>query len=314
MIDPERLANLDQVATAVVSVVADGAATGARAVDIHVWGGIDLRLLPDRGLDIGGPGSAARPLAWISQAGEQGRRRPESLVDDVAWGAAWGGGLVTTCGLSNVGRGSEGQGLHGTYTSRPAVDLHVERTTADVTATATVDDPPFRLARRVVTTATEGLGAGSTTARGQRLRVDRRRTASLPRQHRFRRCGTAMPTSRPTRTRSSRATTTRRPASPPGMRRRSPAGGCAGAGLRARRRLPWARLTSPRLRIELTVQSSLPRLWQWVHPQPAPTRSRSSRQTVPCSAARTTSRRAGCPSSTRVRRRTSWLTIEARPV
>jgi len=28
----------------------------------------------------------------------------------------------------------------------------------------------------------------------------------------------------------------------------------------------WARLTSPRLGIELTVRSSLPRLWQWVHP------------------------------------------------
>jgi Domain of unknown function (DUF4432) len=28
----------------------------------------------------------------------------------------------------------------------------------------------------------------------------------------------------------------------------------------------WARVTSPRLGIELTVRSSLPRLWQWVHP------------------------------------------------
>jgi len=28
----------------------------------------------------------------------------------------------------------------------------------------------------------------------------------------------------------------------------------------------WARLTSPRLGVELTVRSSLPRLWQWVDP------------------------------------------------
>ena len=72
MIDPERLANLDQVATAVASVVADGAAAGARAVDVRVWGGIDLRLLPDRGLDVGGAWFRGTPLAWISQAGEQG--------------------------------------------------------------------------------------------------------------------------------------------------------------------------------------------------------------------------------------------------
>ena len=28
----------------------------------------------------------------------------------------------------------------------------------------------------------------------------------------------------------------------------------------------WARLTSPRLGVELTLRSSLPRLWQWVDP------------------------------------------------
>ena len=28
----------------------------------------------------------------------------------------------------------------------------------------------------------------------------------------------------------------------------------------------WARLTSPDLGLELTVRSSLPRMWQWVHP------------------------------------------------
>jgi Domain of unknown function (DUF4432) len=38
------------------------------------------------------------------------------------WTASWGGGLVTTCGLDNVGAPSEGFGLHGTYTSLPARD------------------------------------------------------------------------------------------------------------------------------------------------------------------------------------------------
>ena len=101
--------------------------------------------------------------------------------------------------------------------------------------------------------------------RRQRLRVDCGGPAALPRQPRRARMG----------------------------RRRLPRDGCAG-GRAARRRLPlpscppgtrhrpwptglpsassstsartWARLTSPRVGIELTLRSSLPRLWQWVDP------------------------------------------------
>ena len=49
MIPAAKLANADQLATAVASVVGEGAAAGSRAVDVSVWDGIDLRLLPDRG-------------------------------------------------------------------------------------------------------------------------------------------------------------------------------------------------------------------------------------------------------------------------
>ena len=156
MIPDAKLANADQVASAVLSHVAEGPAAGSRAVEIRVWNGIDVRLLPDRGLDIGAAWFRGTPLAWISPAGEQGPPRPEDLVGR-AWVDAWGGGLVTTCGLSNVGEASEGQGLHGTYTARAAADLRVERSTSEVTVTATVVDSPFTLARRVVTTVGAGL-------------------------------------------------------------------------------------------------------------------------------------------------------------
>ena len=156
MIRVGELANADQVATAVISTVAEGAAAGARAVDIRVWNGIDVRLLADRGLDIGAAWFRGIPLAWISSAGEQPPPAAEQLVG-TAWRDAWGGGLVTTCGLSNVGAASEGQGQHGTYTSRAAADLQVERTTSEVTVTGTVVDAPFRLSRRVVSTVGQGL-------------------------------------------------------------------------------------------------------------------------------------------------------------
>jgi hypothetical protein len=79
---------------------------------------VNVRLRPDRGLDVAEAWFAGRQLAWLSGRG------------DVAWNgdwtASWGGGLVTTCGLDNVGRASDGIGLHGTYTSLPAHDGVVE--------------------------------------------------------------------------------------------------------------------------------------------------------------------------------------------
>jgi hypothetical protein len=144
MIPASKLPHPDQVASAVSSLVDDGPAAGSRAVDIRVWQGIDLRLLPDRGLDIGAAWFGGTPLAWISPAGEQGPPNPDELVDS-AWFDAWGGGLMTTCGLSNVGAPSGGFGLHGTYTARAAADLQIERTSSEVTVTGTIVEPPFTL-------------------------------------------------------------------------------------------------------------------------------------------------------------------------
>ena len=155
MIESKQLPNLDQVATAVQSVVSDGAAAGLRAVDARVWGGIDVRLLPDRGLDIGAAWFGGIPLAWISPVGEGPSLAPEELTER-RWADAWQGGLVTTCGLSNVGAASEGWGLHGTYTTRPADDVATERTTAGVAVRGTIVDAPFTLERRV----TSAVGAG----------------------------------------------------------------------------------------------------------------------------------------------------------
>jgi hypothetical protein len=265
MIDAARLANEDQVATAVASVVADGAATGARAIDVRVWGGIDVRVLPDRGLDVGAAWFRGTPLAWISQAGEQGPPDPDSLVDDTAWGEAWGGGLVTTCGLSNVGRASEGHGLHGTYTSRPAQQVEIERTTSGVTVTGTVDDPPFRLHRRILTTCGPGL-----------LRIDDRVvngsewTAAAPLLYHVN-LGAPLwnaeafleTDAQDVRPRDEDAAAVLETWDVPPVPE-------AGAPERVFEHVgaSWARLTSPRLGIEVTVRSSLPRLWQWVHPAP----------------------------------------------
>ena len=108
------------IATAVSSVVTNGKAAGCRAIDLRVEGGIDLRLLPDRGLDVSDAWFAGVPLDWRSPVGETG-----NVADD--WMLSFGGGLVVTCGLRNVGVPSEGHGQHGDHTFQRADVEAVER-------------------------------------------------------------------------------------------------------------------------------------------------------------------------------------------
>lgn len=110
------LPNLDAVLKASESVISTGAAAGCRAIDLDVWDGVSLRLYPDRGLDIVQAWYRGVPLAWISAIGESG---PLDDLEDVAWGTAFGGGLMTTCRLRNVGMPAEGHGLHGTFSDLP---------------------------------------------------------------------------------------------------------------------------------------------------------------------------------------------------
>jgi hypothetical protein len=136
----ERLGHLDQVALC----------TDRPAIDVHVLRGIELRLHPRRGLDVGAAWFRGLPLAWIASAGEGG-------AEAASWRDAWGGGLVTTCGLDNVGAPSEGIGLHGTYTFLPARDVASERSLSEVVVRGTVDEPRGLRVERTIRTA---VGAG----------------------------------------------------------------------------------------------------------------------------------------------------------
>lgn len=114
----------EQRAVVTQSVVSDGPAAGCRAIDVRVLDGIDVRILPDRGCDIGAAWSRGLPLAWVSALGETAPR-----PDD--WISAFGGGLITTCGRRNVGAASEGHGLHGAASHQRATVTSVARTQVD---------------------------------------------------------------------------------------------------------------------------------------------------------------------------------------
>jgi hypothetical protein len=133
-----------------------------RAIDVRVLDGIDLRLLPDRGLDISAAWYAGRPLAWQSRVGEVA---PLPAPRGTDWNAAFGGGLVTTCGLQNVGAPSEGHGQHGTFSHLPARDVRIDRTIEDdevvVVVQGVIEDADalsthLRCDRRVRTTTGRG--------------------------------------------------------------------------------------------------------------------------------------------------------------
>jgi Domain of unknown function (DUF4432) len=140
VISGDRLGHLDQVALVSERPV----------IDVHVLAGIELRIHPARGLDVGAAWFRGAPLAWISAVGEGG-------AESADWRAGWGGGLVTTCGLDNVGAPSEGFGLHGTYTFLAARDVTTERSRSQVVVRGTVDDPRgLRIQRTIRTRVGEG--------------------------------------------------------------------------------------------------------------------------------------------------------------
>lgn len=121
--DP-RVAHIDQLAFVRESQVVGGPAHGCRAIDVAPLAGLEIRVLPDRGLDIGSARFAGIGLSWTSAVGETAPHDligPESILD------YFGGGLLTTCGLRNVGAPSEGHGLHGAFSHQRATNVSVSR-------------------------------------------------------------------------------------------------------------------------------------------------------------------------------------------
>lgn len=119
-----RIPSVDHLAQVVSSRVTDGPAAGCRAIDVRTYRGFAVRLLPDRGLDVGSVWFGDVPLHWTSAVGEAA---PLPNPRDGDWNAAFGGGLITTCGYRNVGAPSEGHGQHGLASHLRARDLQIDR-------------------------------------------------------------------------------------------------------------------------------------------------------------------------------------------
>jgi Domain of unknown function (DUF4432) len=243
----ERLGHLDQVALA----------TDRPAVDAHVLAGIEVRIHPHRGLDLGAAWFRGVPIAWIAPAGEGG-------ADSADWRAAWGGGLLTTCGLDNVGAPSEGIGLHGTYTFLPAREVASERSRSQVVVRGTIEDPRGLRVRRTIRTAV-GSGRVDVEDRTSNL-VDRPLEAPLlyhvnlgwPLWDDGTRVETDASEVRPRDEDAAPHDWSTAPRAPDQLPER------VWEHVGASR----AAVVNERLGLRVEIDSDLPRLWQWIDPAP----------------------------------------------
>ncbi|GIJ30314.1 hypothetical protein Vqi01_54760 [Micromonospora qiuiae] len=122
--DSGLIARPDQLLEVRRDTIADGDARGGRTVSVRPLNGLAVSILLDRGMDIGGAWYAGTPVSWMSAVGDC---RPGRSDADQGWLDGWSGGLLTTCGLRNVGVPSDGHGQHGNFTDLAAFDVMVRR-------------------------------------------------------------------------------------------------------------------------------------------------------------------------------------------
>jgi len=98
----------------------DGKAKGIDAIDVKTGSGLSFTVLPGRGMDIAWAEFNGVPFSYISKTGIVSNEYYESK--DLEWLRTFFAGLLTTCGLSNVGGpceeehsvlGKQHYGLHG---------------------------------------------------------------------------------------------------------------------------------------------------------------------------------------------------------
>lgn len=128
----KRMGDISQLAGAKRYELLDGKAKGVEAVDIKTGTGLEFTVLPGRGMDIAWAGFRGVPVSYISKTGIVSPAYYES--DGMNWLRSFFAGLLTTCGLSNVGGpceeedellGMQKYGLHGRISNSAADNVCV---------------------------------------------------------------------------------------------------------------------------------------------------------------------------------------------
>lgn len=94
-------------------------ANGSRIIEGYSPSGLDITLLPDRGMDIWLARYKGMPLTWVAPGS------PHLPDYGQSWLSLFNGGLLTTCGLTHVGPPEDDRDLHGNYTRQRATTPHI---------------------------------------------------------------------------------------------------------------------------------------------------------------------------------------------
>jgi hypothetical protein len=115
-----RIGDVSQLVSTRAARLADGSEDGVRVIDARASGGLSALILADRGLDLGPVWAAGHQVGWQSSTGVV----HPAYFEERDWLRSFHGGLLTTCGLQNVGLPSDDQGtshgLHGRISNVPA--------------------------------------------------------------------------------------------------------------------------------------------------------------------------------------------------
>lgn len=124
----DRVGDFSQLAGVKRYAFTCGRSKGVEAVDIKTGSGLSYTVLLDRALDIAWAEYKGIPLGYMTEVGVVAPQYYEAESNE--WLRSFTGGLMTTCGLSNVGAASEldgkQYGQHGRISKLPGENIIVE--------------------------------------------------------------------------------------------------------------------------------------------------------------------------------------------
>lgn len=118
----DKISNPAQLGGIETSVLDNGLGRGTRIAWINTGSGLRFKVAIDRGMDIADCFYNQYSLAWLSHSGLTAHER--SSNQGLEWLKTFGGGLLTTCGLTHVGGPEKDEwgerGLHDEASNLPA--------------------------------------------------------------------------------------------------------------------------------------------------------------------------------------------------
>ena len=120
-----RFGDLSQIADAREGVLTGGRADQMRVVDVSTGSGLAFTVFPSRGMDIGWASYQGRPISYMSPTGPVKAEFHEPAGSGFM--RSFFCGLVTTCGITQMGRpcedGGETLGQNGRLSHTPAISI-----------------------------------------------------------------------------------------------------------------------------------------------------------------------------------------------